>query len=181
MTSKPSPVDREKTLAVKTWLQRYGEACAELDHLSSRIDELRAKVEGAGVSRLDGMPRGTSSPGDRLGLQVAILEDLEAEAGKMVEECKRLYQQIDQAIGRIKASRRRADMVAALRARYLDGFPWPEISGMLFGDHDDYEDRRDSYLRRTHRLHGEALAELAELLKNDDIMEGDKESELRTS
>lgn len=58
-----------------------------------------------------------------------------------------------------------------LQTRYLDLEPWTGVAEVLFGQRDDYEDRQESFLRRVHKIHGKALAALAELVPLDDGQE----------
>ena len=44
-----------------------------------------------------------------------------------------------------------------LLARYMDGQCWPVIAATIFGQHEDFDQKKQSYLRRTYRIHGTAL------------------------
>ena len=54
-----------------------------------------------------------------------------------------------------------------IQLRNFDRADWRNIAAALFGERDDYEEKFDAYMRRTWRIHGSALVELAKL--NDDI------------
>lgn len=157
-------MEKQTSEAVKGWLQRYQEAARDSEALDSRVANARAKAEAARTSHLDGMPRGGGFAGDSLGVAVARIDELEREAAEARAHAVTLYHEIDGAIKRISGPGW-PDQRAVLQTRYLDGCKWLEIAEMLFGgDPDDFDEKQDTYLRRCHKLHGAALAALAELV-----------------
>lgn len=150
---------------VKERLRQYGECARELADLAERRGVLRARAISPKASNLDGMPHSEGFSSDRLGALMGQLEQIDHEVESKKAETKRLYHDLDAYIGRIKAARRRGwpDRRAVLQMRYLDLASWSETAAMLFSQKADFEDRQESYLRRTHRIHAEALMELAEL------------------
>lgn len=150
----------------KQWLCRYRAAAAEWDALISRIAALKVKASAPAPSALDGMPRAPSRAGDRIGLALARIDELEQEATAVRDRCKGLYAEITAAaeVFKVAGGTGWADRKAVIQMRYLDLASWPEIAKMLFGARGDFDDRFESYLRRVHRLHVGALIELAEIL-----------------
>lgn len=180
MARNASPVDRDQVQAVKSWLQQLPDHEADIDRIIERIEALRESAEAAGVSHLDGMPRSGGYGVDKLGGVVGLIDQLDREAVAMIQQAQQMRRERSAAIDRIKSNGRRGwpDRCAVLRMRYLDGHGWPKIREMLFSRLPDYEEKLDSYLRRVHRLHGEALAELTGILNFDGIQEGDTKNEL---
>ena len=175
MSIKPGMVDKAQVQALKSWLQKLPDHETDVDRLIERIEGLRGSAEAAGVSHLDGMPRSGGFGGDRLGGMVGMIDQLDREAVAMIQEAQRMRRVRSNAIDRIKSNGRRGwpDRCAVLRMRYLDGHGWPKIREMLFSRLPDYEDKLETYMRRVHRVHSEALVELAEILNIDDLLKGD--------
>ena len=58
---------------------------------------------------------------------------------------------------------------AVIRMRYVDAKSWPNVSKMIFGRNEDYEEKADSYLRRTTKLHGRALVDMATYISEHEM------------
>lgn len=162
----------DRLQAVKMWLQRYQEAARDSEALDSRVANARAKAEVARTSHLlDGVPNGGGFAGDTLGAALARIDELEGEAREARAHAVELYHEIDTAAKRISGPGW-PDQRAVLQMRYLDGCRWVEIAEMLFGGDPDYfDEKQDSYLRRVHKIHGAALAALAEFVPLDEGQE----------
>ena len=160
----------DRTQAVKSWLQQYREAVRASESLDARAANARARAEAARTSHLDGMPRGGGFIGDTLGAALARIDGLEQEAQEARAHAVALYGETDAAIKGISGPGW-PDQRAVLQMRYLDGCQWAEIAELLFGQRDNYEERADSFLRRVHKIHGSALAALAELVPLDEGQE----------
>lgn len=145
---------------LKAWLLRYRDAAKDADTLTARSIELRARAEAARTSRLDGMPHANGYAGDAVGVSLSRIDALEQEAQEARSHARDLYRQIDATIKKITGPGW-ADKRAVLQVRYLDLEKWEGVSEVLFGRRDDYEDRQESFLRRVHKIHGAALAELS--------------------
>ena len=160
-------MEKQTSEAIKDWLRRYQEATRDSAALDSRVSAMRARAEAARTSCLDGMPYATGYTGDTLGAALVRIDELEGEAREVRAHAVELYREIDTAIKRISGPGW-PDMRAVLQMRYLDGCRWVEAAEMLFGGNpDDFAEKQDSYLRRVHKIHGKALAALAELVPLD--------------
>lgn len=51
----------------------------------------------------------------------------------------------------------RMEQRQVMLARYIDGQAWDKVTAILFSSLPDYNEKTDSYKRRTHRIHGKAL------------------------
>ena len=160
-------VGTDNLQSVKQWLQRYGEAMRDSEALDARSTSARARATAAKVSRVDGMPHATGYAGDTLGVAVARIDELEAEARASRDHARELYREIDAAIKQISGPGW-PDQRATLQMRYLDGCRWVEIAEMLFGgDPEVFDERQDSFLRRVHKIHGAALGKLSNIVPLD--------------
>lgn len=153
----------ESMEAVKGWLRRYSEAAQGCDALYSRVENMRVRIESAQTSSLDSLPHATGYVSDRMTADLARLEALDDEAKEARAHAVALYREIDAAIKQIKGPGW-ADKRAVLQVRYLDLEPWEGVTEVLFGRRDDFEERRDSFLRRVFKIHGAALAELSKIV-----------------
>lgn len=148
---------------LKQWLHHYTELQLDADRLWDRLEDLRGRVESARTAHLDGMPHGNSRDADRIGGDLARLEDLESEAAAVQQEATAARRKIEAAIKQIYC-RRWSDLRECLRLRYIDGLRWEDVAEHLYGDSQDFWDRQEAYLRRTFKLHKTALDALAQFV-----------------
>lgn len=158
---------KAQVAATKAWLQRYSEAARDSETLDSRVAAMRARIKAPQAPNLDGLPHAPGFEGDSTGAALARLDELEQEAQEARARALALYREIDSAIREISGPGW-ADRRAVLRVRYLDCESWQVVSEILFGGRGDYEDKQESYLRRVHKIHGAALAKLAEIIPLDE-------------
>ena len=151
------------TDAVKEWLSRYAVAAREVALLRERADAIRTRAASPASSKLDGMPRSPGFAGDRLGDVIGIADALEREADEKEQDAAALYAEIDGAIRQIDG-KHGAERRTVLQCRYLDGQAWSGVIYLLFGDRVDFNDKEDSYTRRTYMIHKAALEDLVQIL-----------------
>lgn len=149
--------------ALKQWLHRYQELQSDTNRLWDRAGELRGRIAVARSTNLDGMPHGSSVDADRIGGDLARLEDLEQEALEAQEAATAARREITAAIRKI-GGRRWADRREVLRLRYLDCLRWEDAAERLFGDESTFWDKPELFLRRTFKLHRSALEALAQFV-----------------
>lgn len=147
--------------STKEWLSRYRLAVEEAEGLSERAHELRAQVESARTSNLDGMPHHQPFSADRIGRVLGQIGELEQQAQAAWDSAAGVYDELQAAINALPSPNLRT----VLCARYLDLLTWERVTSVLFGSREDFEQKSDSYLRRTFKFHGTALAELAQIRK----------------
>lgn len=142
----------------QAWLSRFLDNEAELDKLLERIEGLRSQLEAPSSPSLTGMPHGGGYEADRIGRTLARIEALEVQAQELLATSRLLYKEIGAAISQIKrVIRKWPPRKVILEMRYLDRLEWDEINQVLWSKYDDYDDRYDTYKRRTFRFHAEAL------------------------
>lgn len=149
--------------ALKAWLRRYGELQTDASRLYDRAGELRGRIQSARTANLDGLPHAQSGDNDRIGADIARLEELEREAAEAQQEATAARRELETAIRRITGPRW-ADRREVLRLRYLDGLRWEDASEKLYGDDPNFWDKPEAFLRRTFKLHGKALEELSKIV-----------------
>lgn len=169
-------IDKEQREQLKSWMRRYKELQEDATRFWDRLDDLRGRVEAARTSHLDGMPHGSRSDADRIGGIIAELEELELEATEAQQEATAARREIAGAIKQLHGPRW-ADRREVLRLRYLDGLRWEDVTERLFGDSQDFWDRQDVFLRRSFKLHSQALEELAQYVPLPAGQEVDTETE----
>lgn len=159
---------------LKQWLNRYREAAHDTDNLFERLAALQYRAKAARTSKLDGMPHGSGFSEDKTGALVTQIEELKNEGQAALARSQEIYAEIEHAISLISGSRW-PDKRAVCRCRYLDRMPWAEVNEVLFGSKEDFDDREESYLRRVHKLHSEALITLEKFVVLPDD-EGEKDN-----
>ena len=132
--------------ALKTWFAAYGALSADIDNAIKRIDAMRAAVETSRVTHFSDMPRGGGlAADDRIGAQLAEIEELEEATRQKIAEGAALRREYEVAICKIHSRRTWPDRRAILRMRYIDLCAWPEICEMMYHEERDYEDRYDTF------------------------------------
>ncbi len=110
------------------------------------------------------MPHGGGYESDKTGRMLGEAEELEQIAQEQVMKSHHLYREINSEIDKI-TGRQWSDLRVVLKMRYLDGFSWEEVNQILWGKKPDFDDRTESYMRRTFRLYSEALAAIIPVLQ----------------
>ena len=137
-------------MTAKNYLQQYRSAVrraeASLDHLA----ELRAIAER--ITPTWGVTDGGSQTGDKLGAAVARLVDAEAQIDGEIELLAAVEREITRTINAVQDER----LQLVLYRRYILGEKWEQIAVNLNLDY-----------RWVLRLHGRALAAVADVLKEE--------------
>ncbi len=148
------------TDTIKCRLIEYRERERDIENQLERLDRIEMRLKSIGSPVLSDMPKSPSASQDRMADMIAQKIDLEKEIKKEVAEQKRERE----SIGLLLEKLRHADERAVIRMRYIDGASWNDIVDMLFGGKEDFLDKEDTYLRRTHKIHGSALTNMAKIL-----------------
>ena len=72
----------------------------------------------------------------------------------LIEQEQQEYEELIKIINALPCAEQRQLMLA----RYMERQPWERVTEIMFGAKNDYREKFDSYKRRTHRIHGSALA-----------------------
>ena len=138
-------VTKETSLEIKDYLREVRHAHMRAEALCARAEKYREMATRA-TGRTDAL-RLSGTPG-RSKVEQYVLEmvDVHAELEKEISQLMQYAREAEKRIATLRDERYRA----VLQLRYLCGYDWQEIA-----------DRLHFSLRWTHKLHGEALQELA--------------------
>lgn len=142
------PIDKER-------LRRYSKLRVSIENQTMRLMEMEAALTSSSSGIGDGMPH-SSFAVDRMAIQVCRKLELEEIIKSNLLKEKQEAKEIEQAIQLLTEPMEQE----VLRLKYLDDMTWPKVAEKLFGKLEDYVDKSESYLRRTHRLHGTALVSI---------------------
>ena len=67
---------------VKAWMRRYADLLREADLLRARADAIRSRAASPPTSAVDGMPRGPSFEGDRIGGVISTADVIEGQVAE---------------------------------------------------------------------------------------------------
>ena len=145
---------------VKKLLHAYLDTEREVDYQIERLNVLNEKIYSLGSPEMSDMPKSPNPVGDKIADMVVRKIEAEEWVNKLLElqkQRRRLYEDITKQI-------REPDKRAVILLRYLDGVKWERVLESLFAENEDFEERRDSYMRRVMRLHGWALQDMARII-----------------
>lgn len=137
-------------MEAKEYLDSYRLIQTRINVLMSNIERLRAEAESVSIS-LDGLPRGTATS-DKMSRIVAEMADLKST---LMDEMSGLFirrQKIITQLGMLKSHKHQL----LLQKRYIECKSWEHIAVEM-----------DITWRHCYRLHGSALAEFQEVMKNE--------------
>lgn len=161
---------------VKKWLSRFSENERQLDNLTERIEALRSRLGAPRAPTLSGKPRSGGGGVDMIGRKLGAIEALEEQEQRLRARSRYLYTEISRGIDRI-IGKRWVDSRSVLKMRYLDLASWEEINVMLWASKANFADCKDSYVRRTLRIHTEALEAMLYIIPGFQGKENKTESE----
>lgn len=156
---------RYDTDAVKYRLIEYRERAKDIESQTERLDRLEMKILSVGSPTLSDMPKSPSPPQDRTTALIADKIDLENDIRQAIAEQRREKEEIEVILRKLRHSEERA----VIRMRYFDGASWNDVVDMLFGGKDDFLGKEDTYLRRTHKIHGSALLNMAIIIQGGNL------------
>ncbi len=151
-----------KVQSIKERLEDYRDRDREIDNSIERIDNFQEKIQSLRSPELSGMPHARFATEDRLAGLMARKDEMEREVRNLIrfQETERKW------IEGILCHIGKADERACIQMRYIDGESWPKVTTLLFGRKDDFNEKKDSYLRRTTNIHGRALQMMAEYIES---------------
>lgn len=159
------------TAAIKDWLLEFREREKDIKWQLDRLDIIEMRLGSIGSPSISDTPKSSSPSQDRNAYMIAVKIDLENEIKEQQEKQRRTREEIEKIVHKL----RKAEERSVIRARYLDcAFfhgdklsDWNDVSNMLFGDKSDFLEKEDSYLRRTHKIHGTALQNMARCIQEN--------------
>ena len=151
------------TQQIKERLGKYAAMLRDIDNQIMRLEHMESTMTSPKAQRLDGMPHSGSAAGDRMAELIGRKEELEEKIREKNAEERKEHA----ALAAIVDQMAKPDDKLVIQLRYFDRLGWPEVAETLFGSREDFDDKYDSYMRRTLRIHGTALVELAEINNNE--------------
>lgn len=146
---------------IKDRLLRYRDRDREIDNEIKRIENQRVKLTSLRSPEVSGMPHATNTESDRIGTMLARIEEMEQQVKRLIDCQNEEWSWIQGVLCHVKM----ADERACIEIRYIDGESWPKVTDIIFGGEEDYEEKRENYIRQTTRLHGRALQQMAEFIE----------------
>lgn len=150
--------------AVKARLYAYREMSRDIENQNERLERIKTKLIGVGAQSITDIPKSPSPADDRTVELIQQKAELENEIQRIMERRKSERAFFERVIGHL----RRSDERAVIRVRYIDNASWDEVVDVLFGGKEDLLEREDVYLRRTYRLHGQALLSMAKYIEENE-------------
>lgn len=141
------------TKAVKLRLNEYRECERDIENQLERLNRLETKLYSVGSPTLSDMPKSPSPSNDRIADMIGQKKELEEEIKALVQQHKSERKKINAVLRKLKSSNERA----VIQMRYLDVASWNDVLDMLFGGEKDFLGKEDSYMRRVHKIHSQAL------------------------
>lgn len=83
--------------------------------------------------------------------------------GELLKVEEKEYEELTGIINALPRGKQRQVMFA----RYIDGLPWKVINQLIFGERQDFEEKKENYQRTTYRIHGRALIKSDEIIKKN--------------
>ncbi len=143
---------------LKEYLANFMELSEEMQIELDRLESINDRLYHLSASLPNGMPKAPSPNPDRTGY---LIELKEAAANRIAQIGKKQVEQarqIETWVELLHAPKERAVM----RLRYLDALSWADVSFSLYGSQLDFNEKEESYLRQTYRLHKKALELIAQ-------------------
>ena len=145
---------------VKRILVEYRDLERDIDLQYERLDALETKLYSVGSPELTDMPKNPSPSNDRVSVLVERHIKLKEKIDRMCADRDQRREMIEHVVAKIQLP----DQRATIQMHYLDDHKWDTVNEMMFGTEEEFEDKRDSYMRRVMILHGQALQQMADEL-----------------
>lgn len=136
----------------------------EIRKLQEEINNIAHMLQSPSGVKLSDMPR-SQNPFDKVGNLISRKLEKEKKMNELVKVAQREKVILEEVIDKISIlpenpkGPMNSVLQDILRYRYIDDYPWKEISILLFPDEDDsFIDMTESNLRKLHKWNGQALA-----------------------
>lgn len=149
--------------SVKRRLMEYRDGERYLETQAARLERLVEKMYGTKIPELSDMPKAQSTVMDRTGLMVAQKLEIEEEIRSVKEKQRVEREWIKGVLRHLKS----AEEVAVIQTRYLDAESWNTVAKVVFGQKPDFDEKQESYLRQSTKLHKRALSKIADYISRE--------------
>lgn len=156
-TKKPKETD-----AIKQKLEHYAAFQRRIDNQIERLEYLESVMGAPSSPNLSGEPSGGGDGSSKTERQVLKKLELQQAIRDMIADEAAERKELEGMIELMP----KPDEQTVIEMRYLDGAKWRQVSDALYSMEPDYEERSNTYLKRTFKLHGSALQTLARIYAN---------------
>lgn len=147
---------------VKKMLVEYRDQERDIDLQYERLDALETRLYSVGSPEITDMPRNPSPSNDRISVLIERHIKLKQKVEMLCADRDKKREEFENIINMVALPEQRA----TIQMHYLDGHKWDTVNEMIFGTEDEFEDKRDSYMRRIMILHGQALQQMADVMNS---------------
>lgn len=144
---------------IKERLRHYRALLRDIDNQYERLHWMETAEGIIAKPNLSGMPRPQGGISNPTAAAAERKEEIREKIRRKEAEAKaeRL------AIEAMTECLDDPDERLTIQLKYIDLADWPSINFALFGSCEDYDDKLEAYERRTYRIHGRALLNLARI------------------
>ena len=153
--------NREVVL-LKKRLWKLRDTGFELENQLARLEWAEHNLIGVGSPLMSDMPKNPSPSNDRLSNAMNKKLEIEAEIDRISGDYFSERRLLSEAVEQLALSSERT----VIRMRYFDRADWSDVVKVVYSKRKDYEDNIDNYYKRIFRIHGDALVEMAQIIKN---------------
>ena len=147
------------TKKIKERLKKYTNLLKEIANQHERLNLMETAEGIMPKPNLSGMPRPQGGISNPTAAAAERKTDLEKRIRRKEAEEKAERRDIENLTERLASP----DERLVIQLKYIDGASWPSIAFALFGCCVDYLEKLEAYQRRTYRIHGRALINLAKI------------------
>ncbi len=160
---------QEKTVydpgMIKEWLVEYRERWGDIETQDEMLHRLNEAMVSTSAKEMTGMPRSGDVSSDKMALMLDQKDRILNRLDTLKELHNKQREIIEMTIRQIRSSDERS--VISLRYLSYPLLSWNDVCKSMFDSKEDYEDRFESYLRRTTKAHGRAVKKMATILNSE--------------
>lgn len=158
----------------KARFENYLALLRNIDRKQEELATINSKISSPSGMRLNENPISRQKTNnDKIAFlvqeKIEVEKDIEALDKYRIEERNELLsaiKKLEDPVNFKKLLREKRVLVAeasVLRLRYFCGCSWPEINETFHGGNEDFEEKKDEYIRKIFRYHGNSFIDLNKL------------------
>ena len=170
MEAQKEPMnDQTTTKHIKDRLRRYTDLIRDIENQRERLDQMEATYGSPTSPNLSGIPKAKGGITNPIAAAYERKERL-MERIEQKEAAERIEREaLEDMIEKLDSP----DERLTIQLKYLDLYEWQDVNFGLFGRKADFIEKMDAYQRRTYRIHGRALLNLARI--NAEVIDSESE------
>ena len=150
---------------IKEWLIEYRERWRDIETQDEMLHRLDEAMVSTSAKEMTGMPHSGNPSSDKMALMLDQKDRIINRLDTLKELHNKQREIIEMTIRQIRSSDERS--VISLRYLSYPLLSWNDVCKSMFDSKEDYEDRFESYLRRTTKTHGRAVKKMATILNSE--------------